>query len=476
MMRDVFRFWGFSRALYDHVVNDHRILGVADGSQARALFGRVHAQAELLEHSGPLVDLCAPGWFTWLALDTQDQPHGEPLAWLRTDDGTAYPIVTRNERGGFRFWFDVDRTIRFIENEEYCRHRKPWYVSLGINPDRLPGWMRHLALRTLQRLAGRRRSGDPSFPAHPFDPAADIWRHMLRSLVQKHTDARVIPFWPDGKQYAVILNHDIDTSYCFRRPAVLHAFRDAEEGLGLRSAWMVVTKLLPAGRSALDKLFEAGHEIGFHDTRHDHQLAFLPVPQIQQRFDEAEELKRRYFATGFRSPNYLRTPALYDTLNGRWQYDMSMHPVVPAGSGSAGEGCSTSFPFFIGHTDVLEIPTTVPEDVLLELNGCDPDEALRRQVAAIEHIRRRGGVANILTHPEPLLSARPEWIEVYRRLLAFVVRDPAAWIVRPGDLNRHWRTRQAQITRHWQDAPLLSEGVEPRRHSLQFGTSFSGVS
>ncbi|MFQ5495792.1 MAG: hypothetical protein ACE5EX_10475, partial [Phycisphaerae bacterium] len=71
------------------------------------------------------------------------------------------------------------------------------------------------------------------------------------------------------------------------------------------------------------------------------------------------------------------------------------------------------------------------------------------QLAAIERIKTIGGVANILTHPEPSLSLQPRWLEMYRQVVRRVASDSDAWVARPECINRYWRERLARIDVLW---------------------------
>ena len=468
-MRETFRFWGYGPDVFRRVVGRDGPIVPTRSEQPTAIFGRVELHPDLASRCGPLVAECAPGWLTWLIVDRAKPcpSKGEPVAWITTEQGLRRTLIVRDAANSYHFEFDLDRSLTFLQHERYFRHDPPAYVRMGINPGRLPGWVRRFGFGTLNVVRKLRGPKGPMFPVTPHDPSVDVWRYVVRSFVENATDAQVVPLWPDGKAYAITLSHDVDTDYAFRHPGALAAFRGIEETVGMRSAWMIVTKFLPAGREALGELVRVGHEIGFHGTRHDHKLAFLSPERMAGRIREGRKRLGPFAAVGFRSPNYLRTPTLYNSLSGRFEYDMSMHDVVGDASGlrRANEGCCTCLPFFVDGTDVLEIPTTVPEDWEFELRGVLPRDALSAQISAVGRIKSLGGVANVLTHPDPGLSLRGPWLELYRSLLDRLRNDNDAWFALPRDVNRHWRERQRRIDAVWRavpSAPSTAHGPHAR--------------
>ncbi|MGB2984355.1 MAG: polysaccharide deacetylase family protein [Phycisphaerae bacterium] len=450
LLKEVFRFWGYGRQAYEDLVGQGRPINIVERQVPAPMFGRVELCDEVLARFGPLALFCRAGWWSWLLLDGNVELSGEPLAWFHTSEGKTHALITRTADCAYCFGFDLDRTIRFTQNEHYCQHSAPFYVKLGVNPDQLPGWARLFGFRLMHAIRGIRRAPLRPFPTNPADPSVDGWRYLIRNIVEDHSSVEAFPLWPDGKKYAVTLSHDIDTDYCFRVPDMLTQVRETDERAGMRAAWMVVAKLAGVGKPVLDDLHAAGHEIGFHGTDHDHKLAFLPPVEMGRRIARASELIERYGTTGFRSPSYLRTPALYQAIDGILEYDMSMHDATEGvcRSTSYNEGCSTCLPFFIAGTDVLEIPTTVREDWHYDLLGLsDPFEVLRQQIKNTELIKARGGVASILSHPEP--TATSDWLSTYAKLLDHLARDEDAWMASPQEINRHWRRRQAVIDASW---------------------------
>jgi len=447
-MKQVFRFWGYDRDVYTQLLGDSGPMTQRTGHHPTARFGFVRWSEELLELGGAHTEAAANGFPTWLVVDPQTVPEGKALAWFDAPGLDPFPIITQTVRHAHRFHFDVDRTIAFLQNEEYLPTGTPLYVKLGVNPDRLPFAVRHIGLKWFNACWRVKRQTDD----RPRVAAVDVWRWLIRKMAETSTAADPVPFWPNGKRFAVVVSHDVDTDYVYHRRAVLDHLRAINESAGMRAAWLVVGKYAEAGRAALDDLHAGGHEIGFHDVEHDHRLAFLPLPRIRDRMAQSAVLRERYGATGFRSPNFLRTPALFRALDGAFEYDMSMHDVAMSTASFAGriEGCRTCLPFFVRGTDVLEIPTTVPDDVQFEIRGLtDVNAMLDQQWRSIQRIKLHGGLANVTIHAEPPPLTQPRAIAVFQKLLSRLAADPDAWLTTPHALNRHWRRRHEMLERRW---------------------------
>lgn len=458
-MLGVFRFWGYGAPAWREHVGPGRLIEVAAGDEpADTLFGALAFAPEAAALLPDFTQELAAGVPAYVRRRPGPMPAGRPVVTL---EPAGIPLVTLGDTG-WRFHFDIDDSIDFVQQERYFATRPPAYVRFGVNPEYLPAAARKAILvafglsRGLLRRLGRVRA----FPTLYKDFSCDVWRYLVRGILQAHAPVppAALPLWPDGKRYAVVLNHDVDTEWGLAHPQGIAALRRIEEDLGLRSAWMVVTRLADAGQGVFADLMAAGHEIGCHGTVHDHAIAYLPPEDVRKRLAGATRFLADYDCVGFRSPSFHRSTALYAGLDGTLRYDMSMHDCFENNNSPVPsfEGCSTCFPFRIAGTGVLEIPTTVAEDMVLEMAGQSPDEAAATQCALIAAIARRGGVANLLTHPEPQLTGRPPWIGCYGRVAEVIAADPTAWIALPRAVEAWWTEREAAIAALWQEGALAA--------------------
>ncbi|GEM_PF-1422822 len=456
-MKEIFCFWGYGPEVWEGLVGPGKVIQLPSTQDScRTQFGKIQFHKEALGLLPEWAEEMArgiPGFIRHAPRAPNPGRDEKTIVELEGPNASSLPLITLSSKGQFRFHFDLDETIRFTQQEEYLRRRAPFFLRWGFVPDRFPRFIRKTVLSGFSLL----RSWIPQDDWSHFSLSADLWRFWVRALVEREAQAKYqpVPFWPSGKQYALILTHDVDSEWGFHQPRGIAAFEEMEHGHGLHSAWLVTSEIEEAGRACLKNLMEAGHEIGFHGMRHDHRLAFLSTEAMEEEFRGAATFFEDYHCEGFRSPGYHRTPHLYKELGKFLRYDMSSHDVfenvlspLPSLQGSG-----TCFPFDLEGSNLLEIPTTVTEDYVLELKGASPEQALEQQRKILEGIKKKGGVANVLTHPEPQLSSRKPWLENYDALLAQIKRDPTAWTPLPRELQAAWRRRQELIRSRWAEEP-----------------------
>lgn len=357
---------------------------------------------------------------------------------LAPEGGALELAVDRPAPGIVRFRFDPEAMLDRLVRETYAETARPFHTRLPLPSALVPSRLRQALLR---RSLAPRLTAAGGFPRWPIEPLAEELRALVRRAAEEAgVAAPAEPLWPDGKAYAVALSHDLDSASAIRR-GLWKPLAEAEEARGLRSSWHVCTEHLVAARPALEELARRGHEIGWHGPVHDYRVAYLPVDKIRAH---AAAFRARLAALdprGFRSPNFLRTDALYAGLDGVFGYDSSARDTAAElFSPRPRQGCCTVFPFLRGG--LIELPVTIPDDLSLRcLFGDDAAATARVQAEKLAWIRSVGGLALCLTHPERWISLRPGAFKAYGMYLDAIAADPTAWKALPREVERWWRTR-----------------------------------
>ena len=199
---------------------------------------------------------------------------------------------------------------------------------------------------------------------------------------------------------------------------------------------------LPVNHRAIQRIAEAGHEIGNHSFRHQPWLHRYNIDEIHTELRRTEEVIEQVtgqHTVGFRGPGYsLSSDVLRVLVDRGYEYDCSTLPTVvgPLARwyyfrsaklsaeqraersnlfGGSREGLRPLKPYYwdVGHDRLLEIPVTtmplarVPIHVsyVLYLAGLSP--ALARQYFAnsLRLCRLRGVEPSILLHPLDFLGS-----------------------------------------------------------------------
>jgi glycosyltransferase involved in cell wall biosynthesis len=223
--------------------------------------------------------------------------------------------------------------------------------------------------------------------------------------------------WPEGKQFALVLTHDIEGPSGL---AKCHGLMDREIKLGFRSSYNFV----PEGSYSVPETLRSeltanGFEVGVHDLHHDGKL-FKSRRSFQAKKDRINHHLQRWGAVGFRSGFMLHNLEWIKELN--ILYDASTFDTDPFEPQPDGVG--TIFPFWVSrdartgstvngvesecgavpdplrpsHRGYVELPYTLCQDSTLFL-------LLREQTPSIwidkmEWIAKHGGMVLLNTHPD----------------------------------------------------------------------------
>jgi peptidoglycan/xylan/chitin deacetylase (PgdA/CDA1 family) len=374
-------------------------------------------------------------------------PDGRVKSWLQAIGGGWHPVeevsdsqgrvlgaVWKGDDGSTVLPFDPGEVVRNFWNERYLTYARPAMVGHLAEVARRGYYRaRPLLPRSLQmsmRRSFSRVQSKARFPRWPVETALhDFYAFLFKLLADVANEP--IPYikvWPREWSWALVLTHDVEAQTGYDKlPELLRVEVEA----GYRSSWNFV----PQDRYVVDDqivetLREQGFEVGVHGFNHDgRDLASLAT--LKRRLPAIREYAERWQATGFRSPGTLRSAEMMPLLG--FDYDSSYTDTAPY-EPQAG-GCCTWLPYMIEN--LVELPITLTQDhTLFDLLG-HRDERLWIEKARF--LRRRGGMALVLTHPDYVDV--PHLLDAYRQLLAEFADDTTAWKALPQEVSSWWRRR-----------------------------------
>lgn len=301
-----------------------------------------------------------------------------------------------------------------------------YYLARPALPRRL-----QLGLRRAFTLAQDRAS----FPGWPVEDSLHSLYAWLFGLVAQLA-GRPVPFidlWPEGRSWALVLTHDVETDAGYRS---LDLLRGPERQLGYRSSWNFVPLRYKVAEDVVRKLQEEGCEIGVHGLRHDgHDLGSRRL--VAKRLPAMREYADRWQAVGFRSPSTQRQWELMPTLG--FDYDSSYSDTDPYEPQPG--GCCSYLPYF--NASMVELPITLPQDHTLFAILQKPDAEV--WIRKTQFLRERHGMVLALTHPD--YAVDPRMAEGYRSLLEGFHGDRTVWHALPREVAAWWRQRACSVVR-----------------------------
>lgn len=203
------------------------------------------------------------------------------------------------------------------------------------------------------------------------------------------------PGWPGGKDFAVVLTHDVESSRGVRRVKQLARLVQRH---GLVSSFNFIPeggyRTPPELRHWLRGI---GFEVGVHDLVHDGKL-FNSREGFREKAERINGYLREWDAVGFRSGFMLRRLDWLSDLD--ISYDASTFDTDPFEPQP--DGCGTIFPFTVpsenGSGDCVELPYTLAQDstVFLLLGERTPEIWKRK----LDWIAGKGGLVLMNIHPD----------------------------------------------------------------------------
>ncbi len=246
--------------------------------------------------------------------------------------------------------------------------------------------------------------------------------------------------WPDGRKFALVLTHDVDTA---RGQERCRDLVDLEKSLNFRSSFNFVPERYDVSAKLRQYITDEGFEVGVHGLRHDGEL-YRSEKIFLERATHINRYLKEWGAAGFRSP------AMHHNLD--WlhaldiEYDASTFDTDPFEPQP--DGMSTIYPFYVkGNTHqngYVELPYTLPQDftlfILMKEKGIDVWRS------KLDWIAENGGMALVNVHPDytnfgKKRSGIDEYpAEFYREFLEYIRTNygEEVWHVLPREIARFW--------------------------------------
>ncbi len=248
--------------------------------------------------------------------------------------------------------------------------------------------------------------------------------------------------WPDNKQFAFVLTHDVETR---RGQEKCIALSFLERSLGFRSSFNFVPMRYPGFPELRDYLVENGFEVGVHGLYHDGKY-YKSRMIFRKRASKINGYLKEWNAVGFRMPSMEHNLDWIHDLH--IEYDSSTFDTDPFEPNP--EGVGTIFPFFVkerkrsSSKGYVELPYTIPQDFTLFVLMKQKNIDIWRK--KLDWIAEHNGMVLVITHPDYMnfdggsrSFEQYPW-SYYAELLEYVKNeyDGMYWNVLPKDICRFW--------------------------------------
>ncbi|MHA2120695.1 MAG: hypothetical protein ACW990_05770 [Promethearchaeota archaeon] len=242
--------------------------------------------------------------------------------------------------------------------------------------------------------------------------------------------------WPEQKQFALILTHDVDTAEGQEKCRTLMKL---EESLGFRSSFNFVPERYNVSPILREELSEKGFEVGVHGLNHDGKL-FSSREEFQKRAIRINHYLKEWKSSGFRSPAMHHNLEWIHDLN--IKYDASTFDTDPFEPQS--DGMRTIFPFWVSmngtQNGYVELPYTLPQDFTLFILMKEKNIDIWKH--KLDWIAQKGGMALLNVHPDYMnFEGKEPGIEeyaavYYQHFLEYIKSEYEGqyWHMLPSDL------------------------------------------
>ena len=247
--------------------------------------------------------------------------------------------------------------------------------------------------------------------------------------------------WPDGKRFAFVMTHDVETEVGLDRCRELMRI---DQEFGIVSSFNFVPERYEVPAELRDHLASHGFEIGVQDLKHDGKL-FRSRRKFQEHAKSINRYLKDWDATGFRAGAMHHNLDWFHSLD--IEYDASTFDSDPFEPQPDGTG--TIFPFRVEPQNgtgkgYVEMPYTLPQDFTLFV--ILKQESIDLWKKKLDWVASHGGMCLLITHPDYMtFNGRPRRFdeypaEYYREFLQYVKDKYAGqyWNATPREVARHY--------------------------------------
>jgi len=309
--------------------------------------------------------------------------------------------------------------------------------------------------------------------------------------------------WPDGKKFALVLMHDVDTDKGQQKCLQL---MQLDEKMGFRSSFNFVPERYHVSSGVRRILVKKGFEVGVHGLKHDGKL-FSSRKKFHEQAVHINHYLKDWQSVGFVSPSMHRNLDWIHDLN--IEYDASTFDTDPFEPQP--EGMNTIFPFWvprnslpgrdcskpitrnsqpefgcselvtrnskpatcnnvsspptsdlqpptISNNGFVELPYTLPQDHTLFVIMGEKDIGIWKK--KLDWIAEQGGMALLITHPDYMIfNGDPKGIEGYP---VKFYKDFLEYI-REKYKGCYWHALPQEVAKFLECRPLISSKTKLRR-------------
>ena len=327
---------------------------------------------------------------------------------------------------------DLDRLLELVLGEGQfgpnhwmlSRTKRIYYLLKPLLPRAFTRFLRQMLNKRHTRDFELGWPIDDRYPRFQFE----ILKNLLK--LSQRSSLEISPLWPDGKGYAFVLTHDIETA---EGQQFVRSVVDLEESLGFWSSFNFVPARYPLDVDLMEELRQRGFEIGVHGLKHDGKL-FNSREKFMQRATQINRFLQEFKAVGFRAPLTHRQPEWMQTLE--IEYDLSFFDSDPYEPIPGGTMCI--WPFFLGN--FVELPYTLVQDYTL--TSVLGESTPRLWLEKVDFIEKWNGMALINSHPDYL--RHPANLKIYADFLSTMKQRSGYWHALPKVAARWWRGRSKE--------------------------------